>query len=377
MGSFLSSSRSFLSSLSSDHVGSRLCFATGPRHASEMQRRRVRSMRPSMRTEERVEVTTLPKPSILPTQRFYESYEWRQHRINFFLAGPLDGEPVLLVHGFGASINHWRKTIPALLDTGKLKVYAIDLLGFGGSDKPSPKSTTYSLDLWKELVIDFMNDAEPDKSWSMVGNSIGSLISMMATAELGKGRVRSCGFMNSAGGLTSFRMEELNLFQGFLLQLFNAVLFNKPVGSAIFRNVRKKETLLSVLKNVYMNHDAVDDDLLEIISAPAFDEGACEVFLAVFNADAGPKPKDLLPTIQWCPILVCWGEDDGLTPYTAGFHPGIRFPEYHAQMTVNVIPNCGHCPHDDRPEEINRLLVPFLLDSKQKSGAQTNVSRNT
>jgi pimeloyl-ACP methyl ester carboxylesterase len=50
-------------------------------------------------------------------------------------AGPADGVPVLLIHGFGASVGHWRNNIPALAAAG-YRTYAIDLLGFGGSDKP-------------------------------------------------------------------------------------------------------------------------------------------------------------------------------------------------------------------------------------------------
>ena len=43
---------------------------------------------------------------------------------------------VILVHGFGASWGHWRKVIPLMAQS--CRVYAIDLLGFGGSDKPAP-----------------------------------------------------------------------------------------------------------------------------------------------------------------------------------------------------------------------------------------------
>tara|TARA_B100000524_G_C23406018_1_gene282409 strand:+ start:112 stop:282 length:171 start_codon:yes stop_codon:yes gene_type:complete len=43
-----------------------------------------------------------------------------------------EGAPILLVHGFGASVNHWRDNIPALVSAG-YRVHAIDLLGLGGS----------------------------------------------------------------------------------------------------------------------------------------------------------------------------------------------------------------------------------------------------
>lgn len=59
--------------------------------------------------------------------------------INIFacavIKGPQNGPPILLIHGFGASVGHFRKNIPVLAGEG-YRVYAIDLLGFGASDKP-------------------------------------------------------------------------------------------------------------------------------------------------------------------------------------------------------------------------------------------------
>jgi pimeloyl-ACP methyl ester carboxylesterase len=49
--------------------------------------------------------------------------------------GPADGQPIMLIHGFGASVGHWRNNVPAMVERG-YRTYAIDLLGFGGSDKP-------------------------------------------------------------------------------------------------------------------------------------------------------------------------------------------------------------------------------------------------
>ena len=63
------------------------------------------------------------------------------------------GPPCLLVHGFGASSGHWRKNVPLLAQAHK--VFALDLLGFGRSDKPL---LAYSIDLWRDLVLDFLTE---------------------------------------------------------------------------------------------------------------------------------------------------------------------------------------------------------------------------
>ena len=77
------------------------------------------------------------------------NWQWRGHQIRYTEAG--EGKPLFLIHGFGACIGHWQKNIPILAKAG-YKVYAIDLLGFGASAKPS---LDYSLELWQEQIKDF------------------------------------------------------------------------------------------------------------------------------------------------------------------------------------------------------------------------------
>lgn len=312
-----------------------------------------------------------PLKARTPVQRYFETFTWRGYSINYFVDGPVDGEPVLIIHGFGASINHFRKNIPSLVATGRLRVFVIDLLGFGGSEKPSPNDVTYSLELWRDLVVDFISaqTAMADRKWAFYGNSIGSLISLMAADRLGPSHVSACVLINCAGGLVSFRYSELNPFQSALFWLFNTLLFNRFTGPRVFENFRTRENVASVLKQVYVDETAITDELLDILCEPACDEGACAVFLAILNADAGPKPEDILPQLTWCPMLVLWGEKDPWTPYRQGMHPGIKFPEYHPGIILKEIPNGGHCLHDERPDEVNSFVVPFLLEPKLKDVA--------
>ena len=64
-------------------------------------------------------------------------------KIRYTVAG--EGQPLLLIHGFGASIGHWKKNIPVLAEAG-YRVFALDLLGFGASDKAP---LDYTLELWQ------------------------------------------------------------------------------------------------------------------------------------------------------------------------------------------------------------------------------------
>ncbi|KAI0567368.1 Alpha/beta hydrolase [Gracilaria domingensis] len=350
----------FRSSLFTPRCNSRSFLTTRRTRGDRIVVKRVRRAVPCASTTEQVSYETQQPPSL---QRYFETFTWRGYSINYRVEGSETCDhPVLIVHGFGASINHWRKNIPSMVETGQLRVYAIDLLGFGGSDKASPKQVEYGLPLWKELVCDFMEAMNAKEQWSLIGNSIGSLVCLMAAKELGPDRIRACALMNCAGGLVSFRYSELNPLQSGLLWLFNRILFNPIVGPYLFENFRKRSTIANILKQVYIEEKAITGDLLDILCEPAMDDGACDVFLAILNADPGPSPEELLPDLTWCPILVFWGDKDPWTPLDKGFHPGIDFPKYHPGLDLEVIPNAGHCIHDECPEAVNKLLVPFLLE---------------
>ena len=56
--------------------------------------------------------------------------------LSLAVIGPPDGPSLLLLHGFGASSSHWRRTAPRLAALG-WQVYSLDLLGFGSLDQPA------------------------------------------------------------------------------------------------------------------------------------------------------------------------------------------------------------------------------------------------
>ena len=81
------------------------------------------------------------------------------------LAGPQDKPPVVLVHGFGASAYHWRYIIPELAK--HYCVHAVDLLGFGFSEKPSVVYDGYNI--WSEQLSDYVKQASPSLSARELG----------------------------------------------------------------------------------------------------------------------------------------------------------------------------------------------------------------
>lgn len=102
-------------------------------------------------------------------------WSWRGYRINYVVQGT--GNSLLLVHGFGASVGHWRRNIGILAQSNR--VYAIDLLGLGASEKP-PKFK-YTMETWAEMLLDFTREVINEPT-VLIGNSIGSLACTIVAA---------------------------------------------------------------------------------------------------------------------------------------------------------------------------------------------------
>ena len=264
-----------------------------------------------------------------------------------------NGRPLVLVHGFGASIGHWRKNIPVLA-AGGYQVFAIDLLGFGGSDKPP---LDYTMELWEELLRDFWA-AHVQTPAIFVGNSIGALLSLMVVAkhpDISAGGV----LINCAGGL-SHRPHELNPPLRLAMGVFNRLVRSKVTGRFVFNRVRQKSQIRRTLYQVYRDRQAVTDELVDLLYAPACDPGASEVFASVLCAPPGPTIAELLPQVKQ-PLLVIWGADDPWTPIT-----GAKiFQQASAEgqpIQFAPVPNAGHCPHDESPEVVNQSILEWLAE---------------
>ncbi len=274
---------------------------------------------------------------------------WQGHNIRYTVAG--EGKPLLLIHGFGASIGHWKKNI-AVLAAGGYRVYAIDLLGFGASGKPA---LDYTLELWQEQIKDFWQEYI-NQPTVFVGNSIGALLSLMLVTnhpEIAAGGV----LINCAGGL-NHRPDELNFPLRLIMGGFTKLVSSDLTGKFIFNRIRQKNRIRSTLYQVYRDRAAVTDELVEMLYEPSCDPGAQKVFASVLTAPPGATPQELLPNLQH-PLLILWGEDDPWTPIK-----GATIYQDLAANTEDVefypIPSAGHCPHDEKPDMVNQYILDWL-----------------
>ncbi len=264
-----------------------------------------------------------------------------------------DYPAILLVHGFGASTDHWRYNIPVLSKTHE--VHALDLLGFGKSSKPGGLS--YGGPLWRDQVVAYVKE-RIKRPTVLVGNSLGGYAALAAGSALGS-NAAGVVLLNAAG---YFSNEKGAAKKGFWSKARRAIgggLLKDPlVQRLIFENLRQPGTIRRTLNQVYIDRTNVDEYLVESIRKPSLDPGAFRVFRSVFDP-GGPQgqPLDELFADLKAPVLLLWGNRD---PWMNA--PGKRatFLRHAPEQTTEVVLDAGHCPHDEVPEQVNTALLAWL-----------------
>lgn len=281
-----------------------------------------------------------------------QTWNWQGYPITYQQYGET-GTAVVLVHGFGASWGHWRKNMPILGQS--CRCYALDLIGFGGSAKPLPKTEIeYTFETWGQQVADFCREVVGSPA-VLVGNSIGCIV-VMQTAADNPDLVLGVAAINCSIRLLHDRKRAtLPWYRNYGSVVMQQILGNKQIGNFFFKQIAKPQVVRKILLQAYRRSEAVTDELIEILMKPALDKGAVDVFLAFTRYSQGPLPEDLLPRLQ-CPTILLWGTEDPWEPVAMGRELG-KISTVDKFIPLNGL---GHCPQDEAPEIVNPILLEWI-----------------
>ncbi|CAN0927309.1 Pheophytinase, chloroplastic, partial [Linum grandiflorum] len=263
-------------------------------------------------------------------------WNWKGYSIRYQCAGK-SGPALVLVHGFGANSDHWRKNIPVLAKTHR--VYAIDLIGYGFSDKPDPRGfgdvSFYTFQTWATQVNDFCIEVVNDEAF-FICNSIGGLVGLQA-AVMEPLRCKGIVLLNIS--LRMLHITKQPWFGRPFIRSFQNILRNTALGKFFFNAVAKPESVKNILRQCYHDTSQVTDELVEKILQPGLEAGAADVFLEFICYSDGPLPEELLPQVK-CPVLIGWGDKDPWEPIELGRAYG----NFDTVEEFVVLPDVGHCP---------------------------------
>ncbi len=279
---------------------------------------------------------------------------WRGWQIRYsYLKPPFspntEKPPILLIHGFGASLHHWRFNISVLAE--EYPVYAIDLLGFGASRKAD---TEYNTQLWTELIYDFWQTFI-NQPMIMVGNSLGSLICVVTAYNYPK-IVKKITLLNLPD--VTIRQEMIPKIVQPIIKIIETI-FSDPIFlKPLFLILRQPSILKKCLSMAYIDQSKIDQELINIIAIPPQDENAIKAFIGlcrgVNNVNFAPSMKQILPQLN-IPILLIWGLKDCMIPSSLAS----IFAQLNAKIELVTLENVGHCPQDEIPEKFNQILLNY------------------
>jgi pimeloyl-ACP methyl ester carboxylesterase len=261
-----------------------------------------------------------------------------------------EGPAILLVHGFGASTDHWRHNIPVLAQ--RHEVHAIDLLGFGRSAKPA--ELAYGGPLWRDQLAAYVSE-RIGRPTVLVGNSLGGFSALAAGAALGD-QAAGVVLLNAAGPFSDEQAPPKG-WGAITRQTIAGALLKSPVlQRLLFENLRRPATIRRTLNQVYVDKTNVDEALVEAIRRPSLDPGAFGVFRTVFDIPRG-QPLDELFAQLTCPLLLLWGIRD---PWINAVGRRAAFQRHAPAGTREVVLEAGHCPHDEVPDQVNAALLDWI-----------------
>lgn len=249
------------------------------------------------------------------------------------------GEPVILLHGFGASTYSWRQVMPALA-AAAFRVIAIDLNGFGYTQRPR-SFESYTREGQAALVLRVM-DALGIRSAHLMGHSYGGGLSLFLAATRPE-RVGSLVLVDSSAPTYANDRRSLAASVKPLAGLFLRSYVLRP------RNVRR-----ALLRSIH-DDSLVTPELVREYYERLRIEGVVEAFHGL-TAPAPTKSEPVKLEEIRVPALVVWGAEDRLISAAAGRRAAERMPDAEFVALEGV----GHMPMEEKPDELVRIVLPFL-----------------
>jgi pimeloyl-ACP methyl ester carboxylesterase len=264
-----------------------------------------------------------------------------------------DGPPLLLVHGIGAGCSSYefRHIFESLSEHHT--VYAVDLLGFGKSDKPG---LTYTHETYIKLIDDFarqvMRVGEGREEADVIATSL-SAAYVIAVAQKDPSLFRRLVLICPTG------IEELAKPAGSAAAAVRGLFASPILGSSLYNAITSRLGIRSYLaRHIYADPSNVTDDVVEQYHTAAHQPGGENVlpsfisgFLNINIANAFKKVVDL-------PLIV-WGQQAKETPVSQAE----AFLVANPNAKLEVIQDAGMLPHEEQPEAFLAAVRPFLISN--------------
>jgi pimeloyl-ACP methyl ester carboxylesterase len=271
-------------------------------------------------------------------------YPWKDGDIFYLVKGNRESKPLLLVHGFGpgASSYEWRKNVDALAE--HFRVYALDLLGYGLSDRPA---IDYTAETYADLISDFLKEV------------IGKPAVVVARGE-------TSAYVIAGAYRRPQLFERLVLVAPSPVMLQESVpgplnaalkmLLRAPIVGQFAYNLLTSRRAIQNYYDIqgYHNPGLITDELVEYIFSSAHQSNARFAAASALTGNLATDAHEPLARLQM-PVVIVWGREGALTPSEAS----AAFKRVNTRIETRTLDNASQQPQDEQATKFNALVREF------------------
>lgn len=246
------------------------------------------------------------------------------------------GPPVVLIHGFASAIENWTRVIPKL--KAHHRVIALDLKGFGWSDRPEGD---YSPQAEARLVLGLMDQLGVERA-AVVAHSWGSSVAL-AMALAAPDRVSRMALYDA----WIYESQQPSFFLWSRADGLGEFL----VGA--FYDQRPDDRMTSA----FFNKEAIPEALIDEVEDALDRPGTKAAALAAIRGQRYSELEGRYGSIA-APALLLWGREDEVTPVSVGE----QLVRHLQDARLLVYERCGHFPMIEAEASSTRDLIAFLAE---------------
>ncbi len=271
-------------------------------------------------------------------------YPWKYGDIFYQVKGSRDAKPLLLIHGFGpgSSSYEWRKNVDTLAE--QFRVYTLDLLGFGLSDRPA---IDYTAETYADLISDFLKEAI-GKPTVVVAHGL-TCAYVVADAyrrpQLFERLVLVCPPLNI--------LEES--FPGLLTTALKFVLRTPILGQFIYNILTSRGAIRNYYDEFgYQNPGLITDELVEYSYSNAHQSNNRYPVASLLSHSLVMDVHEPLARLR-VPVVAVWGREDMFSLPEASE----VIKRVNSNIDIRILEKCRQQPQDEQAEKFKALVSEF------------------
>ena len=315
----------------------------------------------------------LNKEPLMGSPHWGKSKYWsyKDLRVHFRVTGEESNPPIVLIHGFGASSDHWRNNAEIFASEG-FRVFGIDLIGFGKSEQNLQNKIKHlENQFWANQLASFLDeivDIQKNGKVILIGNSLGALTAITTLSN----RPELIKTIIAAPLPEPVFVNPIKFsFPNWLLKVKSfliKIVFHLFPLKTLVNLISRTKLITFALQSAYFRSISNDTPLKRIVTVPAKRVNASKALRAMCigmsNRPNSAKGPSIIEKIQNLsnrpPILLIWGKQDKLIPIFLAR----KLIKLHPWLKLTIVNEAGHCPHDELPKDFNQIVMKWLKNLK-------------